>query len=234
MNITVACQDERDSRTLASCLVEHAPACDVAVASLEKVFDGSLLPTDILFVDACVGRGGHQAESSVDAVRAILEINARMQVVYILNDAKLISKLYETRHACSIMRPFADNEALMALRRALEVCEDERRCPLRIRSISGERVLNPRSITYIESRKRMLFLHTRQGVMSTYAQMRDLLPLLPQQFIQCHKSFVVNPEYLYEIGSRELKLTTGDIVPVSQSYRKSVAAAIKRLLPRAL
>ncbi|MCF6413087.1 LytTR family transcriptional regulator DNA-binding domain-containing protein [Collinsella tanakaei] len=236
MNVVVACLDEKDSRTLASCLVEHAPSCDVLVVSLDQIFDGCLPPTDILFVDACERRSGEssRAESSVDAVRALLETRAGMQVVYILGDARFISKLYETQHACAIMRPFSAIEILAAFRHALELCDDERRRPLRIRSIAGERVLSPQSIVYIESCKRILCLHTRQGVVSTYARMRDLSPLLPQQFVHCHKSFVVNLDYLDEIGSRELKLTTGDVVPVSQGCRKDVAAAIERFLPRVL
>ena len=47
----------------------------------------------------------------------------------------------------------------------------------------------------------------------------DLSALLPErQFISCHRSYLVNLEHIAYIRSRELELTTGEVLPVSK-YR---------------
>ena len=47
----------------------------------------------------------------------------------------------------------------------------------------------------------------------------DLSALLPErQFILCHRSYLVNLEHIAYIRSRDLELTTGEVLPVSR-YR---------------
>ena len=47
----------------------------------------------------------------------------------------------------------------------------------------------------------------------------DLSALLPERrFVLCHRSYLVNLDYIGYIRNRELELTTGEVLPVSK-YR---------------
>lgn len=74
-------------------------------------------------------------------------------------------------------------------------------------------------IMYAEAAERVtkLFLTDRQEKINL--KFSDLAALLPkQQFILCHRSYLVNLEYIKYIRSRELELTVGYVLPVSK-YR---------------
>lgn len=90
----------------------------------------------------------------------------------------------------------------------------------------------PREITYIESLRRKVDIHTDHGNYEIYATLRDLEEFLPPVFCQTHKSFLVNLNYVVELNADGVKLKTGETLPVSQARRKPVRHAFMRHLER--
>ena len=71
-------------------------------------------------------------------------------------------------------------------------------------------------------------------MVETYGKLSDLLQRLPQRFVQCHKSFVVNMGFIDEFGRTDITLTSGERVPVSQKRRASVREAFFKFVGRGL
>ena len=44
-------------------------------------------------------------------------------------------------------------------------------------------------------------------------------------FIRVHKSFLVNCAYIYRFDSKDITLTTGDLVPIGRVYRQEAMDA---------
>ena len=65
------------------------------------------------------------------------------------------------------------------------------------------------------------------GSFETYGKLADYERRLPERFVRCHKSFLVNMDYVVACRSNELVLSTGQTVPVSQSRRKSTQEAVR-------
>lgn len=85
------------------------------------------------------------------------------------------------------------------------------------------------SIDYIESVKRKVFIHTDAGVHQMYSTMHEIVERLPDSFVRCHNSFLVNSDKVVTISSTELALGSGAHVPVSKRYAKEVRARLHEL-----
>ena len=76
-------------------------------------------------------------------------------------------------------------------------------------------------IYYLEAREKKVFIRTRQAEFGVAETMEKLAEQLPENFVKCHRSFIVNEEHITKIKLNENLLYLGRdlFVPVSRSYR---------------
>ncbi|MDO4466812.1 MAG: LytTR family DNA-binding domain-containing protein [Bacillota bacterium] len=79
-----------------------------------------------------------------------------------------------------------------------------------------------KDVLYIERIKRYSLIKTRDRVYMTKESFSDLLPKLPSNFAQTHRSFIVNFFSVREFTRTDFVLESNDFVPISRSYRKDV------------
>ncbi|MCI5774419.1 MAG: LytTR family DNA-binding domain-containing protein [Erysipelotrichaceae bacterium] len=60
--------------------------------------------------------------------------------------------------------------------------------------------------------------------LDTYASFDDYLPILPENFIQTHRAYIVNIDYIKEIHNNDILLINKKLIPVSRKYRNDVNA----------
>ena len=52
--------------------------------------------------------------------------------------------------------------------------------------------------------------------------MAEVMKQLPQNFVQCHRSYIVNVDKIVQIIGEEIELSNGNIIPLSRSHIKEV------------
>ena len=87
-------------------------------------------------------------------------------------------------------------------------------------------------ICYIESEKHNIIIHTVEKNISLYEKLQNVVEMLPGKFFQCHKSFVVNFDYVKGIGkSVSIQSDTFKIdIPVSKQRKKQMEEAFEKYL----
>lgn len=83
------------------------------------------------------------------------------------------------------------------------------------------------TIDYVESIKRKVFIHADSGVHQMYSTMRDVIARLPESFLRCHNSYLVNVERVASITPTEVVLVSGTKVPMSKRYAKEVRTQLR-------
>ena len=85
------------------------------------------------------------------------------------------------------------------------------------------------SIYYFEARKRKIYLRTLTEEYIFSSTVDSLEQMLGEQFIRCHRSFIVNSRKIVSIVLSEniIKLTNDIIVPLSRGYKSSVKQTIE-------
>lgn len=75
-------------------------------------------------------------------------------------------------------------------------------------------------ILYIQSSKRVCEIITNDKTYRCYKKLSDFLKELPEYFVRCHQSYIVNTKYIASYQSGQFTLTNGAIIPISDSYAK--------------
>lgn len=77
------------------------------------------------------------------------------------------------------------------------------------------------NIIYFEARDKKIFVRLKYREICFYSTLGNLEKELPEEFIRCHKSFIVNSTYIRELDWADNMIYMNDKirVPLSRSYR---------------
>ncbi|HJA29857.1 MAG TPA: LytTR family DNA-binding domain-containing protein [Candidatus Olsenella pullicola] len=212
--------------------VERCAGPDALVECLIQGFSPELLVADIVLGEPALtaekGEGEHR--TAIDLVKRVRALGADPEVVYVTGYEGFHTRAYETDHACFLLKPVDRSEMEFALGRVLERLR--RRVPrsLVVRMGASERLVRPDEIVYLESNRRVVRIHLADEVVEAYGKLGDYEKRLDGAFVRCHKSFLVNIAFVSGHRTGELVLSTGDVVPVSQSRRRATQDALLEFL----
>ena len=98
-----------------------------------------------------------------------------------------------------------------------------------LKNIKGVWQVRVNDIMYIESERRRLHIKTESDEITVYGQMGELKEQLPEYFIRCHQSYLVNADYIRGITPRHLELQNQKRIPISRNRMAHVKARFKEL-----
>lgn len=99
--------------------------------------------------------------------------------------------------------------------RMIRICRDQLMLPIRQ---TMERI-DCHEICFMESRGHNVYIYTKNREIRIYQKLTDLVDLLPDYFHQCHKSYIVNLEYVVRLERTLLYMADGRMVPVSRTHQ---------------
>lgn len=179
-------------------------------------------PIDVLVADIELEPG---EPTGIDLVQRHFPAGSGTQVIYLTAHMEYCTRVYQTEHVYFLTKPLVQGQFDDALAKALANVEKLRERPLAVRANGHELLLYPQKISYLESDRRKVRIHTGAEIVETYGSLADLARKLPASFVQCHKSFLVNMAFIAELRADEAHLLSGECVPVSQRRRKATHAA---------
>lgn len=188
-----------------------------------------LLGIDILFIDVLLGAG---AATGIDLVDSLVPRGGSVQVIYVSGYLEYAPQAYRTEHTWFLAKPVELDSLNAALARAIENLSCLQRKSILVRARGSLVQLVPQDIMYVESERRRAHIHLSGREVVAYAKLSELECALPPQFIRCHKSFLVNMDYIAQLRARDVLLVTGDVLPVSQRCRKTLQDCFMRYVGR--
>ena len=73
-------------------------------------------------------------------------------------------------------------------------------------------------IIYFSSYRHYIEIHTTHATYQQLANLKSLLPVLPHQFVQCHRTTIVNILHIRKMTNVELTMSNNYKIPVSRTY----------------
>ena len=132
---------------------------------------------------------------------------------------------YTVHAAGYLLIPLDNEEFLSSLIHLIRerVQAREQFLPVKINGVWSQ--VNMRHITYLESAGHNLIIHLNDSrqlkVAAGFKYYQSLLDL-NEDFIRCHKSYMVNMEYVKEWEMEHFKLTDGSMVNISRPYWQTI------------
>lgn len=79
--------------------------------------------------------------------------------------------------------------------------------------------LYPNEIIHIESHNHKINIYTADEIYDVYEKISDVKRRLSAEFVQCHKSFLVNLNYISSVEGKKIKVKNGKEIPISRGYQ---------------
>lgn len=76
-------------------------------------------------------------------------------------------------------------------------------------------------ILYLESSGHMVTIHTRTADYNCYGPLEKIYERLPEYFIQCHKSYVVNMREICRMDKRQITIENNTVIPISKARHRT-------------
>lgn len=93
-----------------------------------------------------------------------------------------------------------------------------------IDSKEGKTILPYDRIFYFEAREKKIFVRLKNEEYGFYSTMEELSKQLPEYFLRCHRSYIINMGKIRKIlgGQNMVELESGFSLPFSRSYKHSL------------
>lgn len=204
------------------------------LASLREALRKGNVP-HIVFMDIELGSAGAaeglQGEvDGIEAARQLLAEHPEVQLIYVTGHPEYCARIYQTEHIYCLMKPVIEAEFEEALAKAVGRIKARATRPFGVK-VGGRitRVI-PADVECIESDRRKVRIYVNGEVIEAYESLSGLAASLPDSFIQCHKSFLVNMDKIVEMRSDAIDLVSGRTVPVSQKRSRAARASFLEYL----
>ena len=107
-----------------------------------------------------------------------------------------------------------------ALKRGLKRLKNRTEQGLFIQTVNWCRTVKFQDIYYCEVINRKIYIHTRSGIMDYYGKMKELELQAGSRLFKCHRSYLINLDYLSEYRGGTAVLENGEQIPVAKSCRQ--------------
>lgn len=170
---------------------------------------------DILIIDIEV-----DAVNGIDVAVQLQNRFGGLQVIFITGNPDNSTDIFRADPSNLLLKPIDHDRLKDAIDKAISRLKEEIISCLEISFKGNELRLPAREILYLESEKRMVIVHGRYDNWTIYRKLDDVQQELPDYFLRCHQSYLVNMNEIRSLKPLCIELYRGDEIPVSRpKYR---------------
>jgi len=148
--------------------------------------------------------------------------NTQSKIIFLTSSPEFAVNSYKVDAFYYLLKPFSEKELNSLLCKVLDIMEQEKSASIVIKEAGKLSRVQIHAIQYIESVKHNIYFHLHSGeVLSCYGTINEFCDILmsDKRFVRCHKSFVINMNYVINISSRDFVMKDKTLIPISrQAY----------------
>ncbi|MGN0342645.1 MAG: LytR/AlgR family response regulator transcription factor [Roseburia sp.] len=203
--------------------VEHEIALFSSAKSLNEELLNRSNPFDLLILDIQM-----EDMTGMELAQELRKRGDRVSIIFITSCDSYLLEGYSVQPIHFLLKPVSREALCDALRTDIKLNHKPRMLALRAgnKTIS----LSIADIRYMESFNHSVIIHekSKRSYMITMSEIEKQLPV--GNFCRCHKSYLVNMDYVEEVGRNELVLQSGEKLPMGRAYYKSFQSAFINFL----
>lgn len=158
--------------------------------------------------------------NGLDAAREIRAIDENVIIIFITNMVQFALEGYAVDAMNFVVKPISYQAFAGELTRALNRIVKRRPSYLKVKSNDGVFLLDIRDITYVETFKHKVMIHTRSKSIPCNESMSSLEKKLEEHpFFRCHTAFLVNMDYVERVQGNDVWVA-GEQLAISRHRRK--------------
>ena len=174
---------------------------------------------DLLILDIIIpGMNG------IELATEIRSKNISCKIIFLTSSPEFAVNSYSVDAFYYMLKPFSENELYSLLNKVLFLLEKEKENSIIIKETGKLTRIKFHTIQYVESLKHNIYFHlSSDDVLCCYRNISEfsIILTLNKEFIKCHKSFIVNMNYVTSITNNAFIMCNKAVIPISrQIYHK--------------
>jgi len=200
---------------------EHEISLFSSAEELETVLDGQGDPFHLLILDIKL-----EKKSGITLAKELYARGSEMGVIFMTNYREYAEEGYDAHPIHFLMKPIDSTRLTEAIKIGLKRIA----LPKTITLNCGRKMITLpiKDIRYIESRNHHIYLFREDETHEIRLTLSEVEAMLPGQFQRCHASYLVNFEWIKEVGKTEIILRGGTRLPLSRTYADRFKTAYLR------
>ena len=163
--------------------------------------------------------------SGIDAARRLQAMDSGLCLIFVTRSREHGLVSYELRVTDYLLKPFTQQDVDGAVDYFLKKYAADLRS-FRVRTSWEELDVRFRDVRFIEVRDHQAIVHTRIQELTVWRSLDELEETMDDpRFLRCHRSYLVNLDYVRSLDKRDFLMDDGCLVPVS---RQKLQAAQER------
>jgi len=231
MNIAV-CEDiSADSGVLCDMISDYCKThCYDSAMSSFKTGEALLAAVtpgafDIYFLDIYL-----PGISGVEVARKIREIDKDCFLVFVTISKDFMAEGFEVSASSYIVKPITREAIELAMHNCRMVFERSSRMidiPYEGKSL----MVSLADLYYVEVYDKESVFHMKRGKIKTRLSLKSVSERLGgSPFLRCHRSYIINMNYVEDMREENFVMRNGDLVPIRKNGRKEVRLAIAEFI----
>lgn len=153
------------------------------------------------------------------------------KLIYITGYTEYIEDVFETNPIYFLQKPLNEEKIKKAYNKAIEQITSEN---IDIVFKTAKEIIKMPldQILYIESKGRLIEIHTENGIKKIYLKLSDIDQIYKDFFIRIHKSFLVNINKIKVYKYSKIILEDNSELTISRSYQKECKDKIMNYMER--
>lgn len=172
---------------------------------------------DILIINTDLG-----IESGIEIAKNIRRNYSNLKIIFIAPLIEHAKNIFEVEPIYLLVKPIDMESLKKSLNIAIKSIEKDKPRLISLYKRGKVITINLRNVIYIESVKRQIIIHEFDNNTKVYYKLKDLETNLPNNFVRCHQSYIVNMDNIKLLDMNSFLLKTDIKIPISQSrYSKT-------------
>lgn len=179
---------------------------------------------DVIFLDIQM-----EPPNGMETAKILRRQGSRSLLIFVTVLKEPVFDAFEVEAYDYLTKPLDGVRFQRTMDRAIGFLERRSAKGIVIRQRNGCQVIPPSEIIYCEVQGRKLYLHRSGGeVTDHYGKLEDFARRVDGRFFRCHRSYLVNLDYVCGCHSGQVVLPLGQTIPVSRLRERELTQALLR------
>lgn len=171
-------------------------------------------------------------QDGLELAKRLRKDGVRGIIIFLTAFAEYVYDAFEVEAFDYICKPIKEIRLYRTLERAFYKLGESESRNLFIQTTNWCKSVKLDDIYYCEVINRKIYLHTQNGVIEYYCRLEDIEKQLDYHFVRCHRSYLVNLDYLLEYANGQVILENGEHVPTSRLRHQDIMDAMMIYMKR--